>query len=88
MVVKTETTPSGNGSEETMAITPENANKKKKRQDTAYSCHVKVDDEVFMGTGRSQKLAKQEACKYALLKKFNILYVPGMFIFCLRLDFK
>lgn len=80
VVVTTEASKSGGaGADQAMAITPENINKKKKKQqEVAYSCNVTVDGELFTGTGKSQKVAKQEACKYALLKKFNILYVPGV----------
>lgn len=79
VVVTTEASKSGGEDDiQAVAITPENVNKKKKKQqEMAYSCHVTVDGEQFTGTGKSQKVAKQEACKYALLKKFNILYVPG-----------
>ena len=78
-MVKTEAS-SDPDSGQTLQITPESTNKKKKKQqEMAYNCNVKVDGEVFTGTGKSQKEAKQEACKYALLKKFNILYVPGLF---------
>lgn len=80
VVVTTEASKSGGaGADQAMAITPENINKKKKKQqEVSYSCNVTVDGELFTGTGKSQKVAKQEACKYALLKKFNILYVPGV----------
>lgn len=80
VVVTTEASKSGGeDGVQAVAITPENVNKKKKKQqEMAYSCHVTVDGEQFTGTGKSQKVAKQEACKYALLKKFNILYVPGV----------
>lgn len=80
VVVTTEASKSGGEDNiQAVAITPENVNKKKKKQqEMAYSCHVTVDGEQFTGTGKSQKVAKQEACKYALLKKFNILYVPGV----------
>ncbi|XP_061166889.1 uncharacterized protein LOC133175790 [Saccostrea echinata] len=77
VIVKTEASQTEDGPGQTLAITPETASKKKKKQETAYSCNVKVDGEIFTGTGRSQRCAKLEACKYALLKKFNILYVPG-----------
>ena len=43
----------------------------------SYTMSVAVDEETFEGTGRSKKLAKAEAAKYALIKLYNILTVPG-----------
>lgn len=42
-----------------------------------WTYSVEVEGEKFEGVGRSKKLAKQEASKYALIKMFNILCVPG-----------
>ena len=43
----------------------------------SYTMSVVVDEQTFEGTGRSKKMAKAEAAKYALIKVFNILTVPG-----------
>lgn len=45
--------------------------------DRQYTVRVVVDGEPFVATARSKKLAKQEASKFALLKLFNVLYMPG-----------
>ncbi|XP_069119891.1 double-stranded RNA-specific editase 1-like isoform X2 [Argopecten irradians] len=42
----------------------------------SYTMSVEVGGEKFEGTAANKKLAKVEAAKYALLKMFNILYVP------------
>ena len=50
----------------------------------SYTMSVAVDEETFEGTGRSKKLAKAEAAKYALIKLYNILTVPGKLFPLLR----
>ena len=42
-----------------------------------WTFSVELEGQKFDGTGRSKKVAKQEAAKYALIKMFNILCVPG-----------
>ncbi|KAL3836192.1 hypothetical protein ACJMK2_021634, partial [Sinanodonta woodiana] len=44
------------------------------KQNTMFTMSVKVNGESFEGIGRSKKLAKKEAAKYALIKVFNILH--------------
>ncbi|KAK3096728.1 hypothetical protein FSP39_002744 [Pinctada imbricata] len=51
--------------------------KKKVNKQLTFTATVTIDGDTFTGTAKSMKLAKQEAAKYLLLKKFNILYVPG-----------
>lgn len=41
-----------------------------------WTYSVELEGQRFDGIGRSKKLAKQEAAKYALIKMFNILCVP------------
>lgn len=48
----------------------------KKRR--VYTMMLMCKNEKFQGIGQSKKIAKEEAAKYALLKLFNILYIPGM----------
>jgi len=38
---------------------------------------VEVEGQLFEGVGRNKKMAKCEAAKYALIKIFNILCIPG-----------
>ena len=42
-----------------------------------WTYSVELEGQKFEGTGKSKKHAKQEASKYALIKMFNILCVPG-----------
>ncbi|VDI38934.1 interleukin enhancer-binding factor 3-A-like [Mytilus galloprovincialis] len=46
----------------------------KKRR--VYTMMLMCKNEKFQGIGQSKKIAKEEAAKYALLKLFNILYIP------------
>ena len=41
-----------------------------------FTMSVSTDEQTFEGTGRSKKMAKNEAAKYALIKLFNILCIP------------
>lgn len=49
----------------------------KNRRRTVYTMILTCNKEKFQGVGQSKKAAKEEAAKYALLKLFNILFIPG-----------
>lgn len=48
----------------------------KNRKRTYYTMILTCQNEKFQGVGQSKKSAREEAAKYALLKLFNILYIP------------
>ena len=50
----------------------------KHKRKRLYTMMLTANNEKFQGVGHSKKVAKEEAAKYALLKLFSFLYIPGM----------
>ena len=50
----------------------------KNKRKRLYTMMLTANNEKFQGVGHSKRVAKEEAAKYALLKLFGFLYIPGM----------